>query len=106
MLRGFTNAVLAAIALVLIVGCGESHPAKGDYASLINGSGTTGMKGDGSFASGANAHPGYNELPIEIGSRGAWAPASGNHSPITWYAEGSRGLGIANDSGGIGIGIH
>jgi hypothetical protein len=106
MVRGFVQAGLAALALLMISGCGESHRAKGDYASLVNGSGTTGMKGNGSFASGANAHPGYNELPIEVGSRGAWAPATGNHPPITWSSEGTRGLGIANDSGGIGIGIH
>ncbi|MGI8908524.1 MAG: hypothetical protein ACR2IE_18775 [Candidatus Sumerlaeaceae bacterium] len=106
MIRIFMAASAAAM-LILLSGCGNSgNVSKGDYASLINRSGTTGVKGNGGFAAGSDDHPGYVEFPLAVGSQGNWAPAAGNHEPVTNLTVGSRGLGIANDSGGIGIGIH
>jgi hypothetical protein len=103
----FIAAGFGCAALLGLTGCGKSEVSgPHDYAYLINRSGTTGMKGLGPFAAGSNRHPGYPELPIEVGSRGAWAPSTGSHAPITALSDGSRGNGIANDSGGIGIGIH
>jgi hypothetical protein len=101
----FCAGLCAGVMLLALTAC-ESAPKKGDYAALVNAAGRSGMKGNGSFAAGSNNYPGYPELPIEVGSRGSWAPATGNHAPITALTDGSRGNGIANDSGGLGIGIH
>jgi hypothetical protein len=98
-------ALSAGILLLALTAC-ESTPKRGDYAALVNAAGRSGMAGNGPSAGGANSYPGYPELPIEGGSRGSWAPSTGNFPPITALSEGSRGNGIANDSGGIGIGIH
>jgi hypothetical protein len=95
-------------AMLTLCGCAKKESAgEHDYASLINRSGKTGMRGPGSFAGGSRSYPGYPELPVNGGNSGNWAPSTGNHEPITKPAgSASRGLGIANDSGGLGIGAH